>query len=173
MGIGDWVETDRILIVEMTMDMAMDVHKNSLDDDTRRFVPDEVFETLEDAKETVEFLMSQYGSAEGPQVYAVVLKDGNKNIGYVQLVPIGEGKWEIGYHIAKQYTCNGYATEAVTAFLPIMAEKSAIKEVYGIRLLENIASGCVLEKCGFENFFEGEGAYHDGVYEISKSVWKL
>jgi len=86
------VETDRILIVEMTMDMAMDVHKNSLDDDTRRFVPDEVFETLEDAKETVEFLMSQYGSAEGPQVYAVVLKDGNKNIGYVQLVPIGEGK---------------------------------------------------------------------------------
>jgi len=167
------VETDRILIVEMTMDMAMDVHKNSLDDDTRRFVPDEVFETLEDAKETVEFLMSQYGSAEGPQVYAVVLKDGNKNIGYVQLVPIGEGKWEIGYHIAKQYTCNGYATEAVTAFLPIMAEKSAIKEVYGIRLLENIASGCVLEKCGFENFFEGEGAYHDGVYEISKSVWKL
>ena len=167
------VETDRLLIVEMTMDMAMDVHKNSLDDDTRRFVPDEVFETLEDAKETVEFLMSQYGSAEGPQVYAVVLKDGNKNIGYVQLVPIGEGKWEIGYHIAKQYTCNGYATEAVTAFLPIMAEKSAIKEVYGIRLLENIASGCVLEKCGFENFFEGEGAYHDGVYEISKSVWKL
>ena len=167
------VETDRLLIVEMTMDMAMDVHKNSLDDDTRRFVPDEVFETLEDAKETVEFLMSQYGSAEGPQVYAVVLKDGNKNIGYVQLVPIGEGKWEIGYHIAKQYTCNGYATEAVTAFLPIMAEKSAIKEVYGIRLLENIASGCVLEKCGFENFFEGEGAYNDGVYEISKSVWKL
>ena len=167
------VDTDRLLIVEMTMDMAMDVHKNSLDEDTRRFVPDEVFETLEDAKETVEFLMSQYGSAEGPQVYAVVLKDGNKNIGYVQLVPIGEGKWEIGYHIAKQYTCNGYATEAVTAFLPIMAEKSAIKEVYGIRLLENIASGCVLEKCGFENFFEGEGAYHDGVYEISKSVWKL
>ena len=42
----------------MTMDMAMDIHKNSLDEDTRRFVPDEVFETLEDAKETVEFLMS-------------------------------------------------------------------------------------------------------------------
>ncbi|SCY49425.1 ribosomal-protein-alanine N-acetyltransferase [Lachnospiraceae bacterium XPB1003] len=167
------VETDRLLIVEMTMDMAMDVHKNSLDDDTRRFVPDEVFETLEDAKETVEFLMSQYGSAEGLQVYAVILKDGNKNIGYVQLVPIGEGKWEIGYHIAKQYTGNGYATEAVTAFLPIMAEKSAIKEVYGIRLLENLASGRVLDKCGFENFFEGEGEYHDGVYKISKSVWKL
>ena len=49
----------------------MDVHKNSLDEDTRRFVPDEVFETPEDAEETVEFLISRYGSVEGPLVYAV------------------------------------------------------------------------------------------------------
>ena len=167
------VDTERLSIVEMTMDMAMDVHKNSLDEDTRRFVPDEVFETLEDAKETVAFLMAQYGSADGPLVYAVILKDGDQNIGYVQLVPIGEGKWEIGYHVAKPYTCKGYATEAITAFLPIMAEKVGIKEVYGIRLLENAASGRVLEKCGFKTFFVGEGEYHNGVYEISKSVWKL
>lgn len=167
------VETERLLITEMTMEMVMDVHKNSLDEDTRRFVPDEVFETIEDAKETVEFLMSQYGTADGPQVYAVLLKDGDKNIGYVQLVPIGEGKWEIGYHMAKPYTCKGYATEAVTAFLPVMAKKVGINEVYGIRLLENTASGRVLEKCGFETFFVGEGEYHDGVREISKSVWKL
>ena len=64
-------------------------------------------------------------------------------------------------------------TEAVTAFLPIMAEKVGINEVYGIRLLENVASGRVLEKCGFETFFVGEGEYHDGEYEISKSVWKV
>ena len=166
-------ETERLLIAEMTMDMAMDVHVNSLDEDTRRFVPDEVFETLEEAKDTVAFLMSQYGSADGPLVYATISKEGDKNIGYVQLVPIGDGKWEIGYHIAKPYTGKGYATEAVTAFLPIMAEKVGINEVYGIRLLENVASGRVLEKCGFETFFVGEGEYHDGVYEISKSVWKV
>ena len=167
------VETDRLFITEMTADMAMDVHKNSLDEDIRRFVPDEVFETPEEAEETVEFLMSQYGTADGPLVYAVLLKDGEKNIGYVQLGPIGGGKWEIGYHVAKPYTCKGYATEAVTAFLPVMAEKVGIHEVYGIRLLENAASGRVLEKCGFETFFVGEGDYHGGVYEISKSVWKL
>ena len=161
-----------MIIIEMTMDMAMDVHKNSLDEDTRRFVPDEVFETLEDAQETIEFLMSQYGSAEGPLVYAIITKDENKNIGYVQLVPIGEGKWEIGYHVAKAYTRKGYATEAVKAFLPVMAKRVGTSEVYGIRLLENAASGRVLEKCGFQTFFTGEGAYHDGVYMISKSVWR-
>ena len=167
------VETDRLFITEMTADMAMDVHKNSLDEDIRRFVPDEVFETPEEAEETVEFLMSQYGSADGPLVYATISKEGDQNIGYVQLVPIGDGKWEIGYHVAKPYTCKGYATEAVTAFLPVMAEKVGIHEVYGIRLLENAASGRVLEKCGFETFFVGEGDYHGGVYEISRSVWKL
>lgn len=167
------VETERLFITEMTMDMVNDVHKNSLDEDIRRFVPDEVFETIEEAKETVEFLMSQYGTADGPLVYALITKDGHKNIGYVQLVPIKDGKWEIGYHVAKPYTCKGYATEAVTAFLPVMAKKVGTGEVYGIRLLENVASGRVLEKCGFETFFTGEGEYHGGIYEISKSVWRL
>ena len=166
------LETDRLKITEMTMDMAMDVHKNSLDEDVRKFVPDEVFETLEDAKETIEFLMSQYGNMEGPQVYALITKDEEKNIGYVQFVPIDGGKWEIGYHVAKAYTGNGYATEAVTAFLPVMAKRAGVTEVYGIRLLENKASGRVLEKCGFEIFFTGMDSYHEGVYEIAKSVWK-
>ncbi len=166
------IETERLMIKEMIMDMAPDVHKNSLDEDIRRFVPDEVFETVEEAQETIEFIISQYGMTEGPLIYAVLTKEGNTNIGYVQLVPIGDGKWEIGYHVAKAYTCNGYATEAVKAFLPVITEQVGITEVYGIRLLENTASGRVLEKCGFETFFTGEGSYHDGVYEISKSIWK-
>ena len=166
------IETERLVITEMTPDMAQDVHKNSLDEDTRKFVPDEVFETLEEAQETIEYLMSQYGSTEGPLVYAVITREGDKNIGYVQLVPIGEGKWEIGYHVAKAYTGNGFATEAVKAFLPEITDFVGVSEVYGIRLQDNTASGRVLEKCGFEEFFRGEGSYHDGVYAISKSVWK-
>ncbi len=166
------IETERLIITEMTMDMAQDVHKNSLDEDIRRFVPDEVFETVEEAQETIEFIMSQYGSKEGPFIYALITKEANENIGYVQLVPIDDGKWEIGYHVAKVYTGKGYATEAVKAFLPIISDYVGVKEVYGVRLLENKASDRVLEKCGFETFFTGEGAYHDGVYEISKSVWK-
>ena len=43
------IETARLLITEFTMDMAQAVHLNSLDEDNRRFVPDEVFETVEAA----------------------------------------------------------------------------------------------------------------------------
>ena len=44
------------------------------------FVPDEVFEIVEDAKETIEFLMSQYGGTEGPLVYPILLKSDCTNI---------------------------------------------------------------------------------------------
>lgn len=165
------IETSRLTITELTMDMAQAVHENSLDEDTRRFVPDEVFETLEDAKETVEFLMSQYGALEGPLVYAVIIREGGLNIGYVQMVPIEDGAWEIGYHIAKNHTGRGYATEAVRAFLPVMAGRIGLKEVYGICLKENAASCRVLEKCGFKKQFDGVGLYQGQEREIVKCVW--
>ena len=166
------METDRLIITEMTMDMAQDVHDNSLDEDNRKFVPDEVFETVGEAEETIAFLMTKYGTKEGPLVYAVVTKAGSHHIGYVQLVPMEDGAWEIGYHIGKKYTGHGYATEAVQAFLPVMAKELGIREVYGICLKENAASCRVLEKSGFLSLFSGTGMYQGKQREIEKRIWK-
>ena len=163
------METERLVIAQFTPDMAQAVHENSLDEDTRRFVPDEVFETVEEAAETVAFLMSRYDSAEGPFVYPILLRDGS-NIGYVQLAPIEEG-WEIGYHVAKQHTRHGYATEAVRAFLPKMAERMGLKEIWGVCLRENTASLRVMEKCGFRPVYAGRGAYQGREREIVKEIW--
>ena len=63
------LETERLTITEFTPDMAQAVHENSLDEDNRRFVPDEVFETVDDAAETIEFLMSCYGRRNRRSVY--------------------------------------------------------------------------------------------------------
>ena len=166
------IETDRLVITEFTEDMAQAVHENSLDGDNRRFVPDEVFETTEEAREAIAFLASQYGRFDGPLAYPVLTKAGGENIGYVQIVPIGEGRWEIGYHIAERYTGNGYATEAVKAFLPRMAEQIGIDRVHGICLSANAASKRVLSKCGFEPVFEGAGEYQGEQREVFRSVWK-
>ena len=152
------IETERLTITEFTLDMTEDVQKNSLDEDNRRFVPDEVFETVEEARETVGFLMSRYGSAEGPFVYPVLLKADQTNIGYVQLAPVEDG-WEIGYHIAKKYTGKGYAAEAVKAFLPVMMQEHRLNQIIGICVAENYASRRVMEKCGFIKMYEGIGPY--------------
>ena len=101
------------------MDMAEVIQRNSLDDDNRRFVPDEVFETVEEARETVACLIEARHTETGPFVFALILKKDGSNIGYVQTCRT-ENEWEIGYHIAKAYAGNGYATEAVCAFAPVV-----------------------------------------------------
>ncbi len=166
------IKTPRITITTFSPDMAQSVYENSQDDDTRRFVPDEVYDSAEEARAAIEFLISRYDSTDGPFVYPIITNDGGKNIGYVQLCQIDDGSWEIGYHIAKHFTGQGYATEAVKAFLPAMAQKLNIKEIYGICLAENFASVRVLEKCGFVQIFQGAGNYQGKEAQIVKTVWK-
>ena len=166
------IKTPRLTITTFSPDMAQAVYENSQDEETRRFVPDEVYNSVEEAREAIEFLMSRYENADGPFVYPIITNDGDKNIGYVQLCQIDDGSWEIGYHIAKEFTGKGYATEAVKAFLPAMAQKLNIKEVYGICLAENTASVRVLEKCGFVQVYQGAGNYQGKEAEIVKTMWK-
>ena len=152
------IETERLIITEFSSDMIEAVHLLSLDEDNRRFVPDEVFETVEEAADTVNFLVGCYTSGEGPLVYPVLLKDGTY-IGYVQAVPFDDGTWEIGYHIGIDYTKNGYATEAVKAFLPVIMPQLKLTEMIGVCLADNKASSKVMERCGFVKHFEGIGNY--------------
>ena len=166
------IETKRLTITEFTMDMAEAVHLNSLDEDNRRFVPDEVFETVEEAADTVGFLMGVYENGDGPLVYPVLLKD-DTYIGYVQAVPCDDGTWEIGYHIGANYTGNGYATEAVKAFLPVIMPKLGLDRIKGICLADNKASVKVMERCGFIKEFEGVGPYQGQEQNICKFMFSL
>lgn len=165
------IETERLIITELTMDMAESLHLNSLDEDNRRFVPDEVFETVEEAANTIAYLMECCQTGEGPQVYAATLKNGTF-VGYVQAVPMKDG-YEIGYHIGKAHTARGYATEAVKAFLPVIMAKLGIQNMLGICLADNAASIKVMERCGFEKQFEGVADYQGEQRMVCKFLYTL
>ena len=166
------IENEILSIRLLDISMAEDIWQNSLDEDNRRFVPDEVFETLEETKNVIEYLIKSYESEDGPYIYPVIRKEDDANIGYVQLVKIKEG-WEIGYHIAKKYTNHGYASMSVMLFLDYLKANKDIKEIYGIALSENKASVRVLEKCGFILFFEGYDMYQGKKRNIIKTIKKL
>ena len=166
------IETERLVITEFTMDMAEAVHLNSLDEDNRRFMPDEVFETVEEAADTMGFLMSVYEHGDGPLVYPALLKDGTY-VGYVQAVPFDDGTWEIGYHIGGAYTGRGYATEAVRAFLPVILPRLGIDRIKGICQAANKASVKVMERCGFVKEFEGIGPYQGAELPICRYQFTL
>ena len=163
------IENDRLQIVRMNQSMYYDVYKNSQDDNNRKFVPDEVFNSLEETSEVVNQIINCYDSEDGPFVYAVIRKKDNANLGYVQLIKIEEG-WEIGYHIAEIYTGNGYATEAFNLFFKYLKENTQIKEILGISLSANKASRRVLEKSGFKLIYEGTGPYQGRKRKIIKAI---
>ena len=151
------IDTERLTICDFTPDMAQAVHLGSLDKDTRRFLPDEVFPTVEIAAEVIADLIGGYDGDEGPFVHPFLLRDGTY-AGYVQLVPL-EDAWEIGYHTVSGHTGKGYATEAVQGFLPVMMARLGLKQVAGVCDAENTASIRVLEKCGFRRVFAGSAMY--------------
>ena len=62
-----------------------------------------------------------------------------------EAVPVGDGSWEVGYHIGENYTGQGYATEAVTAFMPMIMNQIGITEMTGTCLADNKASIKVME----------------------------
>ena len=165
-------DNDRLQIVKMNQSMYCDVYKNSQDDNNRKYVPDEIFDSLEEACEVVNQIINSYDSEDGPFVYAVIRKKDSANLGYVQLVKIEEG-WEIGYHIAQIYTGNGYATEAVNLFLNHIKNNTSLKQIIGIALAANKASRRVLEKCGFEFLHEGNGLYQGRKRKIVKMIKRL
>ena len=165
------IETERLIITVFDESMIEFVHKNSLDEDIRRFVPDEVFETVEDARKTVSYLMDSYNEDTGPFVYPILTKN-NENIGYVQAIQTDEG-WEIGYHIAKNHTGNGYASEAVKSFLPVIMKRLNIEKITGLCAIENVASCMVLEKCGFVLDYRGVGDYQGNTREICRYSYHL
>lgn len=140
------IETKRLTISEFDMDMAESVHRESL--------------------------MGCYASGEGPLVYPILLKD-DTYIGYVQAVPFDDGTWEIGYHIGGNYTKQGYATEAVTAFLPVIMKQLGITEIRGICLADNLAAVKVMERCGFICLYDGIGDYQGEEQKIRKYVYYL
>ena len=165
-------DNDKLQIVKMNQSMYYDVYKNSQDDNNRKYVPDEVFDSLEEASEVVNQIINSYDSEDGPFVYAVIRKKDSANLGYVQLVKIEEG-WEIGYHITEIYTGNGYATEAVNLFLNYIKNNTSLKQIIGIALAANKASRRVLEKCGFEFLYEGNGLYQGRKRKIIKTIKRL
>ena len=166
------IENDVLLIAKMNQAMSKDVYRNSQDKNNRKFVPDEVFNSLEEASEVVNQIINSYDSEDGPFVYAVIRKKDSANLGYVQLIKIEEG-WEIGYHIAEIYTGNGYATEAANLFLNHIKNNTNLKQIIGIALAANKASRRVLEKCGFELIYEGAGLYQGRKRKIIKTIKHL
>ena len=92
-------------------------------------------------------------------VYAIELKENNRvigSIGYLtndksHLKNIKENEVEIGYWIAEDYWNKGICTEALKLLIKYLFEIKKCRVIWGTFFIDNLASGKVMEKCGFKD----------------------
>ena len=155
------IETNRLYIRKLLLDDVEQLFKYSQEEVTRRELPDEVYENMENAKETIGYFISNYES-ENPLTgkkgigtcYGIILKTTEIIIGHIGLINIKRGV-EIEYAIGTNYQNNGYATEVINPFMEWAKKEFSIDKIYGIVKQENAASWKVLEKNGFKLEEEG------------------
>ncbi len=101
--------------------------------------------------------------------WAVRLKENKTFIGLMNLNPIGTtDRIQIGFQLRRKYWNQGFATELTARVLEFGINEAGIKEIYGVFNKENLASGKIFKKLGFE-FVEDKKINGE---DIPIEIWK-
>ncbi len=144
----DRLNTPRLLLRPFSLEDAPALYALSREETLRRRMPDQVYESVEDAAEAASFLIGKAQAGEWPFVLGIVLKDTGELIGHVGLSPVAEGI-EIGYAVAMAHQGKGYGTEAVAAFSLWAVKRFSLSGIWAILMADNMASCRVLKKAGY------------------------
>ena len=156
-------ETERLIIRKLGDEDAQKLYENHLDDEVRKWFPNECYADVEEALDAARFFADCVDNGHLPFVLGVELKETKELIGDTGLSEV-EGKpdeTEIGYCIGRQYRGRGYATELLNAISGFAASRFGVRVIYGRVVHGNEASAKVLEKNGYRFVKEEFGAEDD------------
>lgn len=153
------IETDNLILREFCKKDVVKVFFVSQEEGMKKWIPDQVYEDIEEATEVVEFLISMYDKRDEfgkvPYVIGVVLKETEELIGHVGLSPLGDDI-EIGYAIENNEQKKGYALEAVVGMTQWALRNKKVSSFLGVVDSDSIGSRKVLEKAGYKFVKEEE-----------------
>ena len=167
-------ETEHLRIRKFELDDARCLYENHLEDDVKRWIPNESYADMEETQSAIRFYMDCVNNKRLPYVLAVELGETGELIGDtgVNEVEGHPGEVEIGYGICKKYSGKGYATELLKAMTEFVMETFGINILYGRVMHGNNASVRVLEKNGYE-FVRKELGAEDDPYGNGMLIYKL
>jgi len=165
------IETERLYLRTLTQADAALAHNYDKNE----------YQTLEDARKWIRWAHKAGKKERKPFVYFYVwLRQTGQHIGrvYIHKKPELDGEIEIGYGIAEEHRCNGYATEDAQAAVRFAFEQAGQEVLCAIVKPENIASRRVIEKLGFAPRGKRMVLDDDGVtrefdyFKLRKEEWR-
>lgn len=156
-------ETDRLSVRPFIPDEAAALYQNHLEDEVKKWIPNESYEDEEEALDAIGFFAACVRSGKLPYVLAVMLKETGELVGDTGVNEVDNcpGQAEIGYTICKKHSGKGLATELVPAMMDFVRARFPIHALQGRVMKGNAASLRVLEKTGFTFLREEQNAPDD------------
>ena len=142
--------TDRLIVKPYSEEEFENFFRLNGDEEVVRYI--RPVQTREEAIEAFQKLQEDYISKPGYGRWAVHLKDTGEFVGSFAIIalPWDENKIQMGYAFPKENWGRGFATELVVDGLRHATRDLALKEIYGITEIPNLASQKVLLKAGFK-----------------------
>jgi RimJ/RimL family protein N-acetyltransferase len=123
------------------------------------FMPGSPLTSLDEAGAAIERIDARYQQTPGMGSFAAIDRNSNTIVGNALIRPLEAGpEVEVGYHIARIYWGNGYATEIAIGAVNYGFGQLGLDEIYGVVVPANIASRRVLEKAELTRI--GPGRYY-------------
>lgn len=157
------METNRLIIRELTPKDALNLYKLNLNTDVIRFTSDVAFESIGEAKKFLENYQdyNKYGVGR----WAVLDKETKEFLGWCGIKFSEELKeYDLGFRFLKKHWGKGFATEAAKHCIDLAFSKYKINELVGRVQVKNKASHRVLNKIGMK---------HIGSTQIDKVDWEI
>lgn len=157
------LETNRLILRELTPDDLHRLHPMLSDPDAMQHYPHPF--SLDETRAWISRNLERY-AADGFGLWAVIRREDGAFLGDCGITMqriMGRPVPEIGYHIGREFTCCGYASEAARACLEYAFDTLGFDRVYCYMKHTNAASRRVAEKIGMA--FETQ--YDDPVNEIT------
>ena len=148
-------ETEHLRIRKFEKDDALPLYRNHLEEEVRRWIPNECYGSLEEAEGAARFYTECVSGGKLPYVLAVELKETGELIGDTGINEVEgkPGEVEIGYTVCRRHRGKGYATELLGAMTELGVNTLGCRVLYGRVMKGNDASVRVLEKNGYGDFY--------------------
>ena len=144
------IETERLIISEITINEASFYYELVNDPTYLKFIPDKEIYSIYDAEEQITNKIIEEYKTQGFGFYLVSLKD-KTPIGMCGLIDRdGLDILDIGFSFLKEYRGKGFAFESSKAVIEFAKNTLKVDEIAAITTLHNIKSSNLLKRLGFK-----------------------
>ncbi|WP_099222597.1 GNAT family N-acetyltransferase [Listeria costaricensis] len=161
----DTFQTERLLLKKTTLDDAPALLEIWSNEEVAKFMNIERFKSVSQAEEMIRVIEEEKSACR----YTIF--NHQTVIGSIGIneISVQDASFEIGYELAKNFWRQGFMSEALTAFLEILAKNSAFQAATAKVLPENVASISLLKKLGFQEFQQIQefDLFNHGLCDIS------